>query len=420
MGSTPDKNRGYADKDLPPSMKRCGNRIGIFLNSKNIQMYMFKQKLIIFILLLNCIRLSAQDSLYIVKDNHLTNIVTTASVDSGLFARPILATVNAYVDGSTATVINKKLQQLTTNRTYIQTLKLFGKFDINEPILLDNYTRLDLSSAYLLRSAEFKGAMIKNADNENGNLHIQIIGGRIDGNKDKYGDGEAHGILLVRVSHSNIEGVEVSDCGGDGIRISGNGVRTRFSILSNITVLGNNASGLNIMWASRQVVVTNVIAAGNGVFGIRSDHSECSYTNIVSDRNKGTGIFIRNIFGGTYTNLTATRNGGIGILVQGMVQSSGSNWNAHNNSTIHPGKFSDIVFSADASLSYGISANTNITGIVAGYYNGYSNDVTAKHALEVENPAYGQKYSGLHLNLVNTSPTLKEMISTPKKFKLYK
>ncbi len=328
--------------------------------------------------------------------------------------------ISADVTNNSSSIINKTLQQLPLNRKHIQTVKLVGEFNIDEPVVLDNLTRLDLSSAYLVRSSKFQGAMIVNSDTEKGNHHIQIIGGRIDGNKNINSDGEAHGILLVRVTHSTIEGVEVLDCGGDGIRITGTGIRTRFCTLSNITVMRNNASGLNIMWASRQVLVSNISAAENGQFGIRSDHSECSYTNIVADRNKDTGIFIRNIFGGTYTNLIATRNGGVGILVQGMVQSSGSNWNAHNNSLSQAGKFSDIVFSADASLSYGISANTNITGIVAGFYNEYSLDVTAKHALEIENPSSGKKFTGLHLSMVNTSPTLNEMISSPRKFKFYR
>lgn len=315
-------------------------------------------------------------------------------------------------------IINKTLEQLPSNRNFIQKIKLVGEFNIDQPIVLDNFTCLDLSSAYLVRSSNFKGAMIVNLDTGNGNHHIQIIGGRMNGNKKMYSDGEAHGILFVKVTHLNIEGIEVSDCGGDGIRISGNGVRTRFGILSKITVLDNNSSGLNIMWASRQVLVSDILASGNGAFGVRSDHSEGSYSNIVADRNNETGIFIRNIFGGTYTNLTATRNGGIGIMVQGMVQSSGSNWNAHNNSLYQAGKFSDIVFSADTSLSYGISANTNITGIIAGYYGEYSPDVTEKHALEIASPVNGKKYTGLHLSRVNTSPTVKEMILLPKNFKL--
>jgi hypothetical protein len=352
----------------------------------------------------------------------------TIKISIVIFLLPIMLFANNYNEfvicadatNNSSLIINKTLQQLPLNRKYIQIVKLVGEFNIDQPVVLDNFTCLDLSSAYLVKSSNFKGAMIVNSDTENGNHDIQITGGRINGNKKMYSDSEAHGILLVKVTHSNIEGVEVSDCGGDGIRISGNGVRTRFCILSNITVLGNNSSGLNIMWASRQVLVSEILASGNGLFGVRSDHSEGSYTNIVADRNKETGIFIRNIFGGTYTNLTATRNGGIGIMVQGMVQSSGSNWNAHNNSLSQAGKFSDIVFSADASLSYGISANTNITGIIVGYYGEYSPDITAKHALEIESPVSGKKFTGLHLSMVNTSPTLKEMISSPKKFKLYR
>jgi hypothetical protein len=350
---------------------------------------MFKQKFITISLLFFYLSLSAQDSLYIVKDNLLTNIIAVSNVDSVLFVRPKLATVNATVDGNTATIINNKLLQLTSNRTYIQTLKLFGKFIINEPIILDNYTRLDLSDAQLTRTVNFTGTMITNSNTTSGNNNIQIIGGLIDGAK--MGGNDSHGILLIKVTHSNLDGCEVVNCGGDGIRISGSGAKIQDSSVSNVNVIGNNGAGLTVMWASRLVRISNVLASDNGTYGIYSDHSEGSYTNIIADSNRGSGIYIRNIFGGCYTNLTASRNAKHGILIQGMVHSLGLNWNSHNNSQGANNTYSDILFSNDASLSYGLSAYTSINNVVAGYcplYDGSNVTAKEKYAIEAQNAVF--------------------------------
>jgi hypothetical protein len=71
----------------------------------------------------------------------------------------------------------------------------------------------------------------------------------------------------------------------------------------------------------------------------------------------------------------------MGIHVQGMVCSRGSNWGAHNNSTKERGKFADIFFNGDASLSYGISKQSVLNNITAGPYKQYGSGVE-KSAVE--------------------------------------
>lgn len=373
------------------------------------------KKIITIFLLINCLIISAQDSLYVVKENVLTDIIATANVDSILFVRPKLATINASVDGNTATVINKKLLELASNRTYFQPLKLYGRFNINEPILLDNYTLLDLSAAQLVRTVNFTGAMITNSNPTSGNNNIQIVGGLIDGAK--MGGGDSHGILLIKVTHSRIDGCEVVNCGGDGIRISGSGAKIQDSSISNTNVTGNNGAGLTVMWASRLVRISDVLASDNGTYGIYSDHSEGSYTNIISDSNRGSGIFIRNIFGGSYTNLQASRNGKYGILVQGMVHSLGSNWNSHNNSQATNNTYSDILFSNDASLSYGLSAYTSINNVVAGYcplYDGSNVIAKEKYAIEAQDAVFNK----MSLSNITTSTGVSGELSLPASINL--
>lgn len=311
--------------------------------------------------------------------------------------------------------IQSAIDKLPKPRQYYATVRLIGCFTVSKTIMLPDYTRLNLEEAELHLSKGASCDVIANADQKNGNHHIEVTGGRIDGHGKEQSKKESHGLSFCRVNQLRITGVEVSDCSGDGIRISGGGSKTCLTFVSSVIAKGNRGSGVNIMWASRQVVVSDVATSDNGKFGVRSDHSEGSYSNIVADRNLDVGIFIRNIFGGSYVNLTASRNGGIGILVQGMVMSLGSNWSSHNNSASQPGKYSEIFFTADDSLSYGRTADTAITNICAGNYREYG-EATAKHAIEVEQLWKDQeaKYKNLKLSQMVLSPTLDAESVMPK------
>lgn len=326
------------------------------------------------------------------------------------------ANLPIVVDAGTAKSfqdIQRAIDALPEGRQFLATVKVHGQFEVGATLQLPNYTRLDLSEAVLVLMPGLDQPMLANADQTNGNHHIEICGGRLVGNAPAKKSGESHGVSLTRVDHSRITGMEIRQFAGDGIRLNGLGQKPRNAFLSSLVLENNYQSGLNIMWASRSVFVSNVLLRGNKVYGLRSDHSEGSYSNIQADANDGVGIFIRNIFGANYVNLTATRNGKTGILVQGMVASLGSNWTAHNNGTSADGEFSEIVFSSDASLSYGLTAHTAITGICAGSFNNYGK-ATAKHAIHMEKLTAGASWASLQINSVVTMPTLGESICKPK------
>lgn len=270
-----------------------------------------------------------------------------------------------------AVAIQSAIQQLFRERKSIETVKLVGEFSITESVVLPSWTRLDLEEARLTLADGVKAPMIISGDAEEGAHHVEITGGILDGNRQGQGAGDFHGILFMRVEQVRISDLEVRNCSGDGIRLNGRGRHTRDVQLRNLRLMNNARCGLNVMWAMRNVFVSDVIAGGNTEVGVRSDHSEGLFQNICANANVGDGIFIRNIFGGTYNNLTASRNGGIGIHVLGMVCSRGSNWGAHNNSMKQSGEFSDIFFDADSRLSYGISKMTVLSNIIAGPYNEY-------------------------------------------------
>jgi hypothetical protein len=270
-----------------------------------------------------------------------------------------------------AAAVQQAVDALPAGREHIATLKLIGRFELERSVVLPDYTRLDLTGACLKLAAAANAPLITNSDAENGNRSIEICGGILDGNRAAQSSPECHGILLVRTESVRIADMDIRACRGDGIRLTGTGRHTRHVQLRNLQLSDNLRCGLNVMWAMRSITVSDVFASGNGEVGIRSDHSEGFYQNISADANNGSGIFIRNIFGGTYNNLTATRNGGMGIHVQGMVASRGSNWGAHNNSTEDPGRYADIFFDADASLSYGMTKQTVLNNIMAGPYREY-------------------------------------------------
>ena len=275
-----------------------------------------------------------------------------------------------------AVAIQQMVDQLPADRAAIATVSLSGTYTLDRSIVLPNYTRLDLTAARLVLEDGANADMVVNSDPTNGNHHIEVIGGILDGNKStQSGSGKLNGLFFSRVSQLRLMDLEVANCYTDGIRLSGGGDRIYDVVVQNVRVVDNDRNGLVILWAMRNTFVNNVTATGNGTLnndvgkygaGVYSDHSEGQYVNIFANENAGTGIYIRNIFGGSYNNLTATRNGRYGIQVQGMVASCGSNWHAHNNSRESSGSHADLYFDADASLSYGITTNTILSNISAG------------------------------------------------------
>ena len=279
------------------------------------------------------------------------SLADAVSVDGGAS----LETVQAAIDG------------LPADRDFVATVKMQGEFRLDGPIVLPSHTRLDLSEAFIELTDGSAEALITNADHEAGNTRIEVRGGRLQG---PGRGGEAQGILFIRVSDCSIEDIEVANFPQDGIRLSGHGRHTRRIRVNDLLCRDNGNSGLNLMWAVREVQVSNVLASGN-LIGLRSDHSEGSYVNVTADSNRKWGIFVRNVFGNHYANMTAARNGAEGIYVLGMVSSSGTSWRAHNNGQDKRDTPADIVFSRDDQFSYGTTAASIVSGISAGSYPQY-------------------------------------------------
>lgn len=316
--------------------------------------------------------------------------ITHAQIVMALLFIAALAPAATLVDADdpAAQTIQTAIDGLTSGRQHIETVKCVGRFEVGRSLVVPSFTRLDLTEARLMLAQGAEQPLIVNADPDGGNHHIEIVGGILDGNGGQQGTGQHHGILFIRVSESSLADLEVRNVTGDGIRLSGQGRHTRNLRLDGLYIHDNGWHGLNIMWAMRQIVVSNVILNGNQI-GLRSDHSEGLYTNVSADGNSLHGVFIRNVFGNQYANLTATRNGGHGIHVLGMVESLASGWHAHGNSRGEPGRYSDLFFDGDVSLSYGLTAHCVFTAVRTGGYGQYGPN-SEKHALEFAAPGEGR------------------------------
>lgn len=289
--------------------------------------------------------------------------------------------------------IQSAIDGLPPQRDYLATVKLVGRFELAQPLVLPNFTRLDLTEASLKLTDGSVAALITNADHEAGNDHIEIIGGKLKGPGQ---EGDALGIFLVRAQNSRISGTSVTEFPQDGIRLSGHGRHSRKLFVDSVTCTNNGNSGLNLMWAVREVQVSNVLLEGN-LIGLRSDHSEGSYVNVNANANRQWGIYIRNVFGNHYTNLTACRNGSAGINVLGMVSSGGTSWRAHNNGQQDATTPADLVFDDKADLSYGRSASSIISGISAGHYPQYGGSTKLDYAVYFQGEGADSNFKSLLL-----------------------
>ena len=206
--------------------------------------------------------------------------------------------------------------------------------------------------------------VVGNRDAEAGNEHITLSGLTIDCN------GRASvGGLFRRTASLTVTNVEFHGCEEYGLRISGDGRPTRGVFLDNLDIHHNGLDGMTILWATRESLYTNIRSHSNARMGIIIDHSEGMGANLLADENGGNGIFLRNLFAGSYTNIAATRNGRHGILVQGFVSSVGTGWRAQANSRARPGVFDEVFLAANAELSYGVSRQSVIEGLVVGGFN---------------------------------------------------
>ena len=91
------------------------------------------------------------------------------------------ATGHCDYSGTTQVAITSGISALTSGRTSKQKVIVKGNFVFTSYLNIPNYTILDLSEASITGYASSANHLIRNSDTTNGNKHIEIIGGKIDG-----------------------------------------------------------------------------------------------------------------------------------------------------------------------------------------------------------------------------------------------
>ncbi|MFN3834533.1 MAG: right-handed parallel beta-helix repeat-containing protein [Glycocaulis sp.] len=276
-----------------------------------------------------------------------------------------------------------------------------GQYPLNRPLRLPSRSSLTGSGqgVSVLVARQAMEALVTNRDHEAGNAHISLGGFSVDCARQA-----DHGVLSIRTADLHMERIGARRCRQTGIRVSGHGEITRGAVLEALTARDNAGHGIVIMWAARNTRYSNLYASGNGQTGIVIDHSEGSAVNLHADGNRLDGIFIRNVFAVTATNLVATRNGRHGIYVQGMVASAGSAWTAQGNSRSEPGAHDELHFTADGQLSYGMTRNSVIHGVVLGAYINGVGEPTARHGLYIAPEIAALQVEGLAFEPVLATP----------------
>ena len=127
----------------------------------------------------------------------------------------VIAQADSVCDGTADDVqIQAAITALSAGRTWKETVKLIGDFSISQPVVVPDYTILDLTEAKLVLAAGIDDNIIEIAS---GTSFVDIVGGCIDGNKAN----QTSDCVGIRCEGSNINilGIYVHDCYADNILV---------------------------------------------------------------------------------------------------------------------------------------------------------------------------------------------------------
>jgi hypothetical protein len=186
-------------------------------------------------------------------------------------------------NANAVTTIQSTCDGLTSGRTWQETVKLTGDFEIDASIPLPSYTFLDLEGAYIKLANNSDSGMIHA---ETGKHHITVFGGILDGNKANQATGwgivfrytsdyhaiigttikniKVHGITFTDIEDFLIHDVRVQDNEGDGIQVFLNCER---GTVSNCISVNNDDTGIVVEESTLINVINNVVvgAGSNGI-----------------------------------------------------------------------------------------------------------------------------------------------------------
>jgi len=98
------------------------------------------------------------------------------------FAQPCRHGLERFYGRDSSSVIQSAINALTSGRTWKEKVVTKGNFTINDTVKLSSYTILEIQGKWALADG-VNANLIENSDRVTGNVEIEILGGKLDGNR---------------------------------------------------------------------------------------------------------------------------------------------------------------------------------------------------------------------------------------------
>lgn len=268
--------------------------------------------------------------------------------------------------GTKATeIIQSALDSLTNGRTWKEKVLLKGTFTIESTIKIPSYTILEIQGEIKLAD-NANVNVIENSEPTDGNTEIEIVGGKIDGNKDNQ-DGTTHGIYFKEVTFCIIRNVFVTKAKTDGIYLhTPTHPRTYWNKILECIVTYCGRNGIHTGGCRGNEIIANH-CINNGDCGIDVN----SMYNVVADNHcVGNRYGIR----GTITQMSEIVNNFVYQNKRHGIYLISFNWSdiSHNivydNSVASPGGYDGIYVRGDCSHNRIIGNSCTIWVLKGGGY----------------------------------------------------
>ena len=212
-----------------------------------------------------------------------------------------------YEDPDSASVIQYTLNNLTSNRTWKETVIIKGNYTINSTITIPEHTRIIINGQLKLKNnADFDMILIENG-------YVEIYGGVIDGNKANQTTAEKYPIKINGAKNVTISNVRFKDSYDDALEImTGTNITVQNCVFENCGASGpvgpdaiDINSGNSIKILNNYIEnpyddgidiegVDNTIIRGNTIKnagGTAIEANNCTYLKIIQNCVITTGLY---------------------------------------------------------------------------------------------------------------------------------
>lgn len=234
-----------------------------------------------------------------------------------------------YTAGGTAdeVTIALALADLTSSRTWIETVKLIGGFTLADEIVLSSYTRLDATEAALTLIGGVTKKMLVNENQTDGggDTNIEIFGGIWTGNYGDSNNGVKDALGFIEVDGWKVIGSQITKAAGTGLFIRGNVTggsgQTNPGLIDDVDTYSNGQSGTRILSAARLVMINSLRSRDNNEDGVSFQSSEVNAALLTLKGNGRYNFNTENIHSSNFRGVTSIDAGLHGVRFNGVVDS---------------------------------------------------------------------------------------------------